>query len=113
MKKKMMLDLDELVVESFATSGRRAARGTVHGNAISDTTCFQDFCTCPTGSGITCEVSCDGTCDAACPGTNTDGCSCDGTCNTCGCGATGISACIHPLSACVCTPGGTCIGQGC
>ena len=49
--KKMALDLDALVVESFETAVRRPARGTVRGNDQSDTTCFQIICDCPTARG--------------------------------------------------------------
>ncbi|HEX8391928.1 MAG TPA: pinensin family lanthipeptide [Longimicrobium sp.] len=65
--KKLSLNLDALTVESFETSRDGDARGTVVGNrAVSDTTCFQEICDCPSGSGWTCEPSQNGTCEATC-----------------------------------------------
>ena len=99
--KKLSLSLEELSVESFMTTRAPAGAGTVRGQDISDTTCNQIRCDCPTGSGATCGDTCGETC-------NDD--SCEGTCRlSCGCGTTGISDCVHPLSACgACTEGGNC-----
>jgi hypothetical protein len=99
MKHKLALDLDALTVESFDTSGPRMVAGTVRGNDISDTTCQQIICDCPTGSGSTCVDTCGDTCD--------DTCACSGQwgCET----YTNLSCCNAPLSYCVCTPGGTCL----
>jgi hypothetical protein len=46
MNRKIRLDLESLDVESFETSAELKERGTVRGNACSDSTCFQDICTC-------------------------------------------------------------------
>jgi hypothetical protein len=46
MNRKLRLDLDSIDVQSFETSVEMEERGTVHGNACSDSTCFQDICTC-------------------------------------------------------------------
>lgn len=59
--RKLKLDMDELLVESFATADADAdpeARGTVHGNeatglcTLAATRCYQE----------TCAFSCDGSC---------------------------------------------------
>lgn len=52
--KKLSLDLDRLAVESFHTAAIDAAGGTVRGHGVSDTTCVQIVCDCPTGSGESC-----------------------------------------------------------
>jgi hypothetical protein len=46
MRSKMKLDLESISVESFETSTVVRERGTVRGNMCSDSTCFQDICTC-------------------------------------------------------------------
>jgi hypothetical protein len=63
--RKLKLDMDELLVESFATADADPeARGTVHGNAATGlctlraTRCYQE----------TCDLSCDYTCDGSCVG---------------------------------------------
>jgi hypothetical protein len=94
--KKLNLDLDQLVVESFSTAAARRAGGTVRGNDLSDTTCYQRICDCPTG--FTCltdcnQYSCAGTCGDSCDNICPSGRSCDNpptcfdTCgyDTCGC----------------------------
>jgi hypothetical protein len=87
--KKMTLKVDDLQVESFATSIERTRSGTVaaheslatddiychvdtHGGNTCDTTCHQFACGC-TYRGGTCDVSCGGTClnEETC---NVDGC---------------------------------------
>ncbi len=80
--KKLRLSLDDISVDSFPTSSLVNRTGTVAGHGMSDTTCFQVICDCPTGSGhgcVTDEPSCNGTCDASCNGT------CAASCNG-GCG---------------------------
>ena len=74
--KKLKLDLDELSVESFATTPERGREGgTVFGQ--NHCTCYTQ-CTCP--GCPTCDASCNGTCGGTCAGT------CDASCNgTCGC----------------------------
>jgi len=80
--KKMTLKVDDLRVDSFATSTERMRSGTVaahgsagtgcdtddaccwagtHGGGTCDTTCHQLACGC-TNVGGTCDVSCGGTC---------------------------------------------------
>lgn len=74
--KKLKLQLDELRVESFATTLVREEKGTVLGE---ECTCYT-ACTCP--GCATCDASCNGTCNASCNGT------CDATCY--GCAATNL-----------------------
>ena len=94
--KKLALDLDSLVVESFDTSAARMPRGTVRGNDVSDTTCHQIICDCPSGSGDTCEGSCEDTCVESC-----DACTQIWVCPT----YTQLSCCNAPISYCAgCTP---------
>lgn len=75
--KKLSLDLDQLAVESFDTSEARRSMGTVRGHGLTDTTCMQMICDCPTGSGDTCEAQ-------YCSGDTCDTCydSCNGGCGT-------------------------------
>ena len=69
---KLKLDLDDLAVESFATTPEpHREGGTVFGQQC---TCYTQ-CTCP--GCPTCDASCNGTCDASCNGT------CGDTCNAC------------------------------
>ncbi len=77
--KKLKLDLEDLSVESFATTPEpRAEGGTVFGQQC---TCYTQ-CTCP--GCPTCDASCNGTCADSCDF------SCGDTCgDTCfGCNAT-------------------------
>ncbi|HLM69407.1 MAG TPA: hypothetical protein VK358_17840 [Longimicrobium sp.] len=59
---KIRLNLEALAVESFETAGPDALRGTVHGNACSDTTCYQVRCDVTYGGpgNGTCDYSCGG-----------------------------------------------------
>ena len=98
MIRKLSLDLDALVVETFETEKTAGERGTVRAHAFTDT-CGQRVCSIETGGGPTCVD----TCQASCPAT------CAFTCNT----ETGMSDCNSPFSICVCTPYATCIGQSC
>jgi hypothetical protein len=64
---KVKLNLDALDVETFVTAPPPLERGTVHGNACSDSTCNQKVCTCTYGVGPgngTCDYSCDFPCEA-------------------------------------------------
>ncbi len=75
--RKLKLDLEELSVESFATTPEaRGESGTVFGQQC---TCYTQ-CTCP--GCPTCDASCNGTCDASCNGSCDASCNgtCDGTC---------------------------------
>jgi hypothetical protein len=91
--KKLTLQLDDLRIESFSTTGAPRERGTVVG---------EEQCTCPTA------CSCPGcpTCDASCNGT------CDATCN--GCGGETLNGCDDtracPWSGAARTCGYTCEG---
>ncbi|HEX6372209.1 MAG TPA: hypothetical protein VF006_25045 [Longimicrobium sp.] len=82
---KVRLDLDELEVQSFTTTGpERPQRGTVQGN--------EDDCTCqccPTDPALnTCWASCPDTCWATCGDTCGDSCGCgSGDCGSGGCGS--------------------------
>jgi hypothetical protein len=95
--KKLNLDLDTLLVESFETSSQRDERGTVRGHGYTDTTCGQRVCGCPTVMGPTCAATCE-SCDGTC-GEQTCAASCPDTCNDF-CNSTGISCCNAPLSLC-------------
>ncbi|HYW11556.1 MAG TPA: pinensin family lanthipeptide [Longimicrobium sp.] len=61
---KIRLSLEALTVESFETSAANARRGTVHGNACSDSTCFQFICDITNGGrdNGTCDYSCGDPC---------------------------------------------------
>ncbi|HEU4882309.1 MAG TPA: hypothetical protein VFT45_08695 [Longimicrobium sp.] len=62
MAKKLRLSMDDLAVESFDTGHEDVfRRGTVHGHALSDSTCVERICRCSDESGY--DVSC-GTCNA-------------------------------------------------
>ncbi|MET0399703.1 MAG: hypothetical protein ABW277_23145 [Longimicrobiaceae bacterium] len=89
--KKLKLDLEELSVESFATTpDARVDGGTVFGQQC---TCYTQ-CTCP--GCPTCDASCNGTCGGTC------GATCNASCDgTCGCG-TGDLSCV-----------GTCVDLTC
>lgn len=71
--RKLKLDLDHLVVDSFNTEAPPRREGTVFGEQC---TCYTN-CTCPgcptcdatCNGGATCYASCNGTCDASCNGT--------------------------------------------
>ncbi len=100
--KKLLLNVEELRVESFATSGARAGRGTVEGRAI-DTNDHEymigdsDFgCTLVRCTGIECKDSfgcgsqgCMTQGGSSCAGdcTNYQCLSHDGTCNEWACGS--------------------------
>jgi len=73
--RKLRLDLDDLQVESFATTPEpRRDGGTVFGQ--NHCTCYTQ-CTCP--GCPTCDASCNGTCGGTCDA------SCNGNCGgTCG-----------------------------
>jgi hypothetical protein len=73
--RKLKLDLEDLSVESFATTPEsRGEGGTVFGQ--NHCTCYTQ-CTCP--GCPTCDATCNGSC------VNTCASSCNGTCgNTCG-----------------------------
>ncbi|HEX8694149.1 MAG TPA: hypothetical protein VF746_17135 [Longimicrobium sp.] len=72
--RKLKLDLDQLVVDSFHTASPAPKSGTVFGEQC---TCYTN-CTCP--GCPTCYASCNGTCDATCPAT------CAYTCDDASCG---------------------------
>jgi hypothetical protein len=97
--KKLKLDLEDLSVESFATTPEpRAEGGTVFGQQC---TCYTQ-CTCP--GCPTCDASCNGSC------VNTCAASCNGSCvNTCGdtcggytceCWPTNDTGCSGQLNCC-------------
>lgn len=69
--RKLKLEMDVLVVESFAThAAAETGRGTVDGRGE---TKFDPSCgTCETWIGPTCDASCGGTCDTGCESWITD-----------------------------------------
>lgn len=90
--KKLDLNLDQLAVESFDTGGERLLRGTVRGNDVSDTTCHQRLCTCP--SMRTCETDCG---DYTCGGDTCGGATCGSSCvNICPPTNAGEHTCNQP-----------------
>jgi hypothetical protein len=78
MRNKLTLKLEDLSVESFDTTVKQKARGTVFGEQC---TCYTN-CTCP--GCPTCYASCNGTCGGTC-GENTCAASCNGTCGAATC----------------------------
>ncbi len=93
--RKLSLNLENLVVESFDTTAEEKPRGTVFGEQCTcptnctcpghptcDQTCWEtcDDATCPYGPtcAASCNGTCDGTCNASCYGTCEA--SCNGTC---------------------------------
>ena len=81
--KKLSLDLDQLIVDSFDTVGDGARHaGTVRGHGFTDTTCNQLICDCPTGSGESCQADLCNTagCETADCGTR----ACTGLCPSAG-----------------------------
>lgn len=48
---KIRLAIDTLHVQSFATEAASNERGTVRGNACSESTCMQEVCTCTDAYG--------------------------------------------------------------
>jgi hypothetical protein len=72
--KKLTLELENLVVESFDTSFIHRPQGTVFGEQGTR----QSACTCP---GLaTCAASCNGTCGPSCGGCYSDVCHTLGSC---------------------------------
>jgi hypothetical protein len=87
MRGKLTLKLEDLSVDSFETTLKQKARGTVFGEQCTCWTyCGQNTCPgCPT-----CGASCNGTCDA----------SCNGTCN-CPSGDTCAESCYYTDCGCL------------
>jgi hypothetical protein len=71
--RKLKLQLEDLLVDTFQTTGAPREKGTVFGEQC---TCYTQ-CTCP--GCPTCYASCNGSCDASCNGTC--GATCDASCN--------------------------------
>lgn len=83
MRGKLMLNLEDLTVDSFDTTTPQKAKGTVFGEQC---TCYTQ-CTCP--GCPTCYASCNGTCGDTCAGTCYNTCddyTCAASCGG-GCGA--------------------------
>jgi len=76
--KKIKLDLDKLVVDSFEVAPALDAPGTVQGYLITENT--RRACSCAASCDGTCYATCD-TCDASCAGTCAA--TCGATCQTC------------------------------
>lgn len=92
--RKLKLQLEDLMVDSFTTEPTRREKGTIFGEQC---TCHT-ACTCP--GCPTCDVSCNGTCGGTCNA------ACNGTCDG-SCGGTCDWACNHTNSE-----GDTCVA-GC
>lgn len=89
---KLKLDVESLDVQSFETAPELVERGTVKGNACSDSTCIQDICTCTDAFGncFATNVNCNS------GGTGTGGTGGDSrfsACNTCATGGQEICSC--------------------
>jgi hypothetical protein len=79
--RKMKLDMDALVVESFDTISRRESRGTVNGNWDTEWNCgwTGDACLEENAGGETIHTKCGGiSCKIVC-----GSCTCQDTCQTC------------------------------
>ena len=104
--RKLKLDLDCLVVESFDTRPARAEGGTVFGQATfgesCEGTCYTD---CWGGTCPNCDQSSIALCTQAC-GSGREG-TCDATCATCGDSCNGWRSCID---TCVQTCWESCYG---
>ena len=67
--RKLKLEIETLVVESFDTRAAEGGAGTVHGHASYPLGChtppdsYPDTCDYATCAGMTCWESCNGTCD--------------------------------------------------
>jgi hypothetical protein len=96
--RKLQLDLDQLTVESFATSDNAEQKGTVVGEQ--QCTC-QTQCTCP--GCPTCDATCNrgNTCAASCAYTCAYTCD-DATCANCSNAATCAYSCNY--TDCDCLP---------
>lgn len=97
--KKLRLQLDDLLVDSFQTTAAKKEKGTIFGQ---ECTCYTN-CTCP--GCPTCAASCNGTCNGSCNGTcYSCDYTCDESCAECGtflsCEETGVA-------------NGTCCFQAC
>jgi hypothetical protein len=99
--RKLKLDVEDLSVESFATTPEaRGEGGTVFGQ--NHCTCYTQ-CTCP--GCPTCDASCNGTCGGTC-GATCDA-SCNATCFNCGTGWTACDrtcdySCEYNPNTCMC-----------
>jgi hypothetical protein len=87
--RKLKLQLEDLMIDSFTTTPAEKAKGTVFGEQC---TCYT-ACTCP--GCPTCYASCGGSCDATCNGTCGATCdwSCGGTCEYSCNGDTCVAGC--------------------
>lgn len=89
-ERKLRLDVDELAVETFEADREDKRLGTVHGHAISDTTCFQVMCDCSFAGEASCVNTCgcqgggSQNCSVGCPGTRDETC-CTGFQIMCSC----------------------------
>ena len=92
MRGKLSLNLDDLAVDSFDTTGTEKAKGTVFGEQC---TCYTQ-CTCPGCPTCAGYATCDNTCNNTCPGTCAYTCD-DFTCAVgCGGGGTDYTVCDCP-----------------
>jgi hypothetical protein len=96
--RKLKLDLEDLSVESFATTPEaRRDGGTVFGQQC---TCYTQ-CTCP--GCPTCDASCNGTCGGTCEASCNGTCGCpDPSANWSACGRTCDYSCEYNPNTCMC-----------
>jgi hypothetical protein len=99
--KKLGLNLEQLAVESFETTVAARSRGTVRGNDLTDSTCYDENCecvitqnTCNTNCG---QNTCDYSCGMICPPTEhgEHSCAVPSCLNTCTCPS-------YPRTDCLC-----------
>jgi hypothetical protein len=94
--RKLRLQLEDLRIDSFTTTGSQKEKGTVFGEQC---TC-QTACTCP--GCPTCDASCNGTCGATCEASCNG--TCDAACDTAGGGYTCYWTCTQSAADSHCTP---------
>lgn len=95
--RKLALDLDSLVVDSFGTEPARAGEGTVLGQATDAWgTCYTD---CVGGTCPGCSPSSIVLCATAGCGSGRDVDTCYETCNTCADSCNGIRSCLNTCAA--------------
>jgi hypothetical protein len=97
--RKLKLDLEDLSVESFATTPEaHRESGTVFGQ--NHCTCYTQ-CTCP--GCPTCDASCNGTCGGTCDVSCNGTCGCpDPSANWSACGRTCDYSCEYNPNTCMC-----------
>lgn len=81
--KKLELNVDDLVVESFRTEELEAFGGTVRGNDSHFHMCDTEAAWLCTQAQVSCDFGCNTADNGTCPSGHTCQNSCEGTCDTC------------------------------